>query len=111
MMQLFSFIYRHLHRHGFKRTLTAHDLMAKALEISANNVIIYDIPRQHVIKVSGHMLPDEGISVEGFKEHVHPDDLDLVVNSILDIRAGKAQSLEFDYRWNFDYSGGEPRWR
>ena len=111
MMQLFSFIYRHLHRHGFKRTLTAYDLMAKALEISANNVIIYDIPHQHVIKVSGHMLPDGGISVEGFKEHVHPDDLDLVVNSILDIRAGKVQSLEFDYRWNFDYSGGEPRWR
>ena len=110
-MQLFSFIYRHLHRHGFKRTLTAYDLMAKALEISANNVIIYDIPHQHVIKVSGHMLPDGGISVEGFKEHVHPDDLDLVVNSILDIRAGKVQSLEFDYRWNFDYSGGEPRWR
>ena len=91
-------------------TLTVHDLMVKALEISANNVIIYDIPHQHVIKLSGHMLPDEGISVEGFKQHVHPDDLDLVVNSILDLRAGKHQSLEFDYRWNFDYTGGEPRW-
>ena len=110
MMSLFSNIFRRLRRHSVARTLTAHDLMVKALEISANNVIIYDIPHRHVIKVSGQMLPDEGISVEGFKEHVHPDDLDLVVNSILDIRAGKAQSLEFDYRWNFDYTGGEPRW-
>ena len=110
MMSLFSYIFSPLRHLRVKRSLTAHDLMVKALEISANNVIIYDIPRQHVIKVSGHMLPDEGISVEGFKEHVHPDDLDMVVNNILDIRAGKAQSMEFDYRWNFDYSGSEPRW-
>ena len=109
-MSLFSNIFRRLHRQKIVRRLTAHDLMEKALKISANNVIIYDIPHQHVIKVSGKMLPDEGISVEGFKEHVYPDDLDLVVNSILDLRAGKAQSLEFDYRWNFDYTGGEPRW-
>ena len=110
MMSLFSNIFRRLRRQKIVRRLTAHDLMEKALKISANNVIIYDLPHQHVIKVSGKMLPDEGISVEGFKEHVYPDDLDLVVNSILDLRAGKAQSLEFDYRWNFDYTGGEPRW-
>ena len=68
-MSLFSNIFRRLRRQKIVRRLTAHDLMEKALKISANNVIIYDIPHQHVIK-----------------------------------------SLEFDYRWNFDYTGGEPRW-
>ena len=63
-MSLFSNIFRRLRRQKVVRSLTAHDLMERALKISANNVIIYDIPRQHVIKVSGHMLPDEGISVE-----------------------------------------------
>ena len=58
MMSLFSNIFRRLHRQKIVRRLTAHDLMEKALKISANNVIIYDIPHQHVIKVSGKMLPD-----------------------------------------------------
>jgi PAS domain-containing protein len=56
------------------------------------------------------MLPDEGVDVETFKQHVHPDDLNIVVDGIMSLRTGKAQSIEFDYRWNFDYSGGKPRW-
>ena len=47
MMSLFSNIFRRLRRHSVARTLTAHDLMVKALEISANNVIIYDCSAQY----------------------------------------------------------------
>ena len=97
-------------RHGVELTLTAHNMMEQALKISANNTIVYDINKQYVNKVSGHMLPDEGVNVETFKQHVHPDDLNLVIDSIMSLRTGKAQSVEFDYRWNFDYSGGKPRW-
>ncbi len=97
-------------RQGVELTLTAHNMMEQALKISANNTIVYDIDKQYVTKVSGHMLPDEGVNVETFKQHVHPDDLNLVVDSIMSLRTGKAQSVEFDYRWNFDYSGGKPRW-
>ena len=97
-------------RQGVELTLTAHNMMEQALKISANNTIVYDIDKQYVNKVSGHMLPDEGVNVETFKQHVHPDDLNLVVDSIMGLRTGKAQSVEFDYRWNFDYSGGKPRW-
>lgn len=97
-------------RQGVELTLAAHNMMEQALKISANNTIVYDIDKQYVTKVSGHMLPDEGVNVETFKQHVHPDDLNLVVDSIMSLRTGKAQSVEFDYRWNFDYSGGKPRW-
>ena len=97
-------------RQGVELTLTAHNMMEQALKISANNTIVYDIDKQYVNKVSGHMLPDEGVNVETFKQHVHPDDLNLVVDSIMSLRLGKTQSVEFDYRWNFDYSGGKPRW-
>ena len=97
-------------RQGVELTLTAHNMMERALEISANNTIVYDINKQYVNKVSGHMLPDEGVNVETFKQHVHPDDLQLVIDSIMSLRIGKAQSVEFDYRWNFDYSGGKPHW-
>ena len=110
MMSLFSNIFRRLRRHSVARTLTAHDLMVKALEISANNVIIYDISSQYLSKLSGHMLPDEGLSLEDYKKHVHPDDLDTVLTNIRALIVGSQRSVEFDYRWNFDYTGGEPRW-
>lgn len=110
MMSLFSNIFRRLRRHSVARTLTAHDLMVKALEISANNVVVYDISRQYLSKLSGHMLPDEGLSLEDYKKHVHPDDLDTVLTNIRSLIAGSQRSVEFDYRWNFDYTGGEPRW-
>ncbi len=70
-------------RQGVELTLTAHNMMEQALKISANNTIVYDIDKQYVNKVSGHMLPDEGVNVETFKQHVHPDDLNLVVDSIM----------------------------
>ena len=97
-------------RQGVNTTLTMHDMMERALKISSNNTIVYDIAKQYVNKLSGHMLPDEGVDVETFKQHVHPDDLNIVVDGIMSLRTGKAQSVEFDYRWNFDYSGGKPRW-
>lgn len=97
-------------RQGVEHTLTIHDMMEKALKISANNVIIYDIHAAHVSLLSGSMLPEEGVSVEVFKQHVHPDDLQTVVSGIRRLTRGEQQSVEFDYRWNFDYSGGEPRW-
>ena len=110
MMSLLSSIYRRLFRRGIGGTLTAHDLMVKALEISANNVVVFDISSQYLSKLSGHMLPDEGLSLEDYKKHVHPDDLDTVLTNIRALIAGSQRSVEFDYRWNFDYTGGEPRW-
>ena len=100
----------HRVRQGVNQTLTTHDLIEKALKISANNVIVYDIHNGYVNLMSGYMLPEEGVSVEVFKQHVHPDDLEMVVNGIQSLRRGEQQSVEFDYRWNFDYSGGKPRW-
>ena len=97
-------------RQGSDKTLNIHDLMERALEISNNNVIIYDVHRQYLSKLSGHMLPDEGLSLEEYKKHVHPDDLDTVLTNIRALIAGEHQRVEFDYRWNFDYTGGEPQW-
>ena len=93
-----------------RMSLTPHDIMQRALEISDDNVIHYDLRRHYVYKINGHMLPDEGISVETFKQHVHPDDLDIVVQGIQSLRSGEKQIFEFTYRWNFDYSGTAPRW-
>ena len=91
-------------------TLDIHTMMEIALKISASNVIIYDIHKGFVSQLSGRMLPEAGIDVEEFKRHVHPDDLDKVVSNIHALAQGERKSAEFDYRWNFDFSGGNPQW-
>ena len=58
MMSLFSNIFRRLRRQKIVRRLTAHDLMEKALKISANNVIIYDIRIESVHLQHIFMLHD-----------------------------------------------------
>ena len=85
-------------------------MMQQALKISANNVIIYDLRSHWVNKLYGHMLPDEGVSEEEWKQHVHPDDLPQALDWLRLLMSGQVKSAEFYYRWNFDYSGGRPRW-
>ena len=85
-------------------------VMQQALKISENNVIMYDISNHMTYKLYGHMLPDEGLSADDWKKHVHPEDLPTALHHLHLIIDGKENSAEFYYRWNFDYSGGRPRW-
>ncbi len=85
-------------------------VMQQALKISENHVVYYNISTKYTDKLYGHMIPDEGISAEDWKAHVHPDDLPHALDLLHQVIDGKLKSAEFNYRWNFDYSGGRPRW-
>ena len=85
--------------------------MQEALRISGNNVILYDMPNHHSYNLYGNMLSDDGISDADWKRHVHPDDLQQALDWLHKMMAGKLSSAEFDYRWNSNFSGGEPVWR
>ena len=100
----------HRARYGSEHTLAAQQVMEKALEIAASNVIVYDLYTLRVTPLSGTMLPEGGVDEATFRRHVHPDDLDMVIGGIRDLKSGRRQSVEFVYRWNFNFGGGEPRW-
>jgi signal transduction histidine kinase len=91
-------------------TLDIHDMMEKTLKISASNVIIYDVHKGIVSQLSGYMLSKGDINVETYKQHVHPDDLDTVLGNIRSLIRGEGTSVEFDYRWNFNFDEGAPQW-
>lgn len=91
-------------------TLDIHDMMEKTLKISASNVIIYDVHKGIVSQLSGYMLSKGDINVETYKQHVHPDDLDMVLENIRSLIRGEGTSVEFDYRWNFNFDEGAPQW-
>ncbi|MBQ8066652.1 MAG: PAS domain-containing protein [Prevotella sp.] len=95
---------------GEEQVLSVRDLTAMALKISAHNVIVFDISSGHTSLLSGNMLPEGGASKELFKEHVHPDDVDMLVSRIMELERGESQQAEFCYRWNYEFGGGKPRW-
>ena len=103
------YILRRVRQHMAQSNFT-NAMMQQALKISGNNVIVYDLNHHHISKMAGHMLPDEGVSEEVWKQHVHPDDLPEALNWLHQMMEGKLSTAEFNYRWNFDYSGGKPRW-
>ncbi len=98
-------------RKGVEYTQNIHDMMEKALKISDNNIIIFDIKKRFITRLNGNMLPEEGVDVDTFLAHVHPDDRDTVVNGILNLERGEQLISEFYYRWNLDLSAKEPQWR
>lgn len=97
-------------RRTSQMTSDKNAIMQQALKISSSNVVYYDISKRYVSKIYGYMMPDEGLTAEEWMRHVHPDDVEMAVHHIREIISGKEKSLEFHYRWNFEYNGGEPRW-
>jgi len=105
--------YRHVRmriRQDADMMRSSYEMMNSALKVASNNVIIYDLRTSVIHQTSGKMLLAENVTVEEFKQHVHPDDLDTVVNSIRQLRLGQQQQSDFAYRWNFNGPGEEPRW-
>ena len=86
------------------------DMMLKALEISANEVVRYDVSERYIHKLYGHLTPDEGLSLEEWMKHVHPDDQEETLDWFRQILYNRLKRAEFRYRWNFDYTGRSPRW-
>ena len=85
-------------------------MMEQAVKISENNVVCYVLRDKFIHNLYGNLLPVKGISVEDWKNHVHPDDLAETMASFLRIINGESSSEEFFYRWNYEFGDGEPRW-
>ena len=85
-------------------------MMEQAVHTSANNVVRFDIRDHYIHSLYGGLFPKDGLDVETWKQHVHPDDRAATVQHFVDMVEGKQKSNEFYYRWNFDFEGKEPQW-
>ena len=103
------FILNRVHK-ATKQVLSTNSIMQKAFKISSSNVVEFDIRRHYIYRLSGHLLPEEGISVADWKRHLHPDDAEATLEQFHRMMVGELKQAEFYYRWNLDYSGGRPRW-
>lgn len=85
-------------------------ILRQALEVSGNNVARIDAIDHYVYPVHGYVLPEEGLTYQETLEHVHPDDRQRFHDFIMSLFEGTTKSGELTYGWNFNYSGGKPRW-
>ena len=93
-----------------KATSNTNNIMQQALKLSGTNIICYTIAEKMTHNIYGHMVPDEGISDEDWKQRVHPDDRPHVLECLHGIMDGTEQLSEFSYRWNINPDGPEPQW-
>ena len=86
------------------------NMMEEAVKISDNNVVRFVIREKYIECLYGHLFPEKGLSVDEWKEHLHPDDLEPTVARFRQMMSGKVKRDEFFYRWNFNFEGGAPHW-
>jgi signal transduction histidine kinase len=85
-------------------------IMEDALEISHNDVVRYDLHDRHIYTLYGTLFPQQGLSLDDWEAHVHPDDLETILVRFHNIISRKEARAEFYYRWNFNFTGKTPRW-
>ena len=85
-------------------------MMEQAVKISDSNVVRYGIRDQFIYQLYGHIFPGKGLTADEWKAHLHPDEREEVVRRFRRIISGKVRRDEFFYRWNFDFTGGQPQW-
>lgn len=92
------------------KTASATAMMQKAVETSENDVVRYDLRTRYIYRLYGNMFPEEGVTIDEWKSHVHPDDLEETLEWFHQIINGGLKRAEFYYRWNFDFTGRHPQW-
>ena len=101
---------RHRVHQSIASATSTYEMMEKALKIADNDVVIYDIANNIIKRLRGNLLPNSEIKADEFVNYLHPDDANQAIATIKQLIDGKLQSVEFGYRWNVNYGGGEPCW-
>ncbi len=97
-------------RRRMEKAKTVTQMMDQAVAITSNDVVRYDLRDQYIYRLYGTMFPENGIDLEDWKSHVHPDDLEETLEWFRQVIYCGLKRAEFYYRWNFDFTGQNPRW-
>lgn len=98
-------------RRRIQKSQMVTGMMTKAVEISGNDVVRYDVREGRIYRLYGQMYPEHPMSLDEWTEHVHPDDREEAKEWILQIIYHKLKRAEFSYRWNISPDSKTPQWR
>jgi signal transduction histidine kinase len=97
-------------RQSISSATSTYEMMEKALQIADNDVVLYDIPGGLIRRVRGNLITLTELKAEDFRKYIHPDDVEQTLATVYQLIDGKQKSVEYGYRWNTNYDGGEPHW-
>ena len=96
--------------HSIKLAEKTNTMMEQALRVSRINVVYYDILNKKISRLYGDFFPSRDLPLEEWQDHVHPEDLPNTLLQFNLLMKGEIRRAEFDYRWNLDFSGNNPKW-
>lgn len=97
-------------RQSISSATSTYEMMEKALQIADNDVVLYDIPGGLIRRVRGNLITLTELKAEDFRKYIHPDDVEQALATVYQLIDGKQKSVEYGFRWNTNYDGGEPHW-
>lgn len=75
-------------------------MMTKALKMGNVHVMVYDIAHDRMINRYGDpFLPAEGITLEGFTAHIHPDEMQEFKRKMGNLLTGRERKFVLKKRW------------
>lgn len=86
-----------------------NEMMYKALHMGRFYVMQYDIARNHFTNHYGTFLPDKGMSLEEFVNHIHPTEQEEFMDKMNQMLKGRERKTAINKRWNVG-SPEQPQW-
>ena len=86
-----------------------NEMMMKALHMGRFYVMQYDIANDKFTNRYGTFLPNKGMSLNEFIQHIHPMEQDEFRNKMDLMKTGREQKTAIDKRWNTG-TAAHPQW-
>ena len=86
-------------------------VMMKALDISGNHVMCFDLKENRVYDLHGKAMFGNNVGIEVCYTYIHPEDRERFRTFIERLSNGTDMVADCHYRWDYNYTGqGEPDW-
>jgi len=106
---LMSLLLRNKLRQAVARYEDVNNIMTEALRIGNSFVLEYDIAADHFRNAYGHMLPDEGMTLQQFTSHLETTVVNEFTKRHQALAKGEKDNNYFNRRFNFG-TRLEPNW-
>ena len=101
---LFNLLAKHHVKTITRKSIELNNMMTRALHMGNFDVTVYDIKHDLVTNNYGHLLPEKGISMAEFAEHIHPKEQAEFNRKLERLLNGRDKKFELNKHWK-DYNG------
>ena len=109
ILWFFSRLARSHVRNATRSFTELNEMMIQALHMGNFIVMEYDIAHDLFTNRYGHILPDNGLTLEAFTSRIHPDQQQEFRQKMRSLMDGRERRFELDKRWNAS-TDTEPEW-